>query len=269
MFLFILVLALTTSRGSKIVLRHVSKTFQSKGGWLKEAKTVMGVRDVSLELPCDGICALVGPSGAGKSTLCELVSRKDTPTSGKISTPSRSLLKGEIISPLYYMTYDRFKSVDTVLGAQATAARIDPTSHPLLLRAREILIQNGNAVVDSLLESERRCFDIMLALQRIVAAKDPGCAVPESQDLFPVVVLDEYLDKDLSAVRARVRMHLSKLIADPKVRLRVIVPTHSRSVMQEADYVVVLKDGSVFSKADATQGNLKTMRLPLDTVLLP
>lgn len=40
---------------------------------------------ITLDLPEDGITAIVGPSGAGKSTLLRLCNRLDVPTSGRVS----------------------------------------------------------------------------------------------------------------------------------------------------------------------------------------
>lgn len=41
-------------------------------------------RDLSLEIPKGKITSVVGPSGSGKSTLCDLITRLESPTSGKI-----------------------------------------------------------------------------------------------------------------------------------------------------------------------------------------
>lgn len=46
---------------------------------------------LSIDVPCDGITAIVGPSGAGKSTLLRLLNRLDDPTSGSVSFENRDL----------------------------------------------------------------------------------------------------------------------------------------------------------------------------------
>lgn len=43
------------------------------------------LHDVCLEIPADGVTALVGPSGAGKSTLLRLCNRLEVPTAGTVS----------------------------------------------------------------------------------------------------------------------------------------------------------------------------------------
>jgi putative ABC transport system ATP-binding protein len=47
---------------------------------------------LSIDIPCDGITAVVGPSGSGKSTLLRLLNRLDDPTSGTVSYQGRDLV---------------------------------------------------------------------------------------------------------------------------------------------------------------------------------
>lgn len=42
------------------------------------------LRDITLDIPSDGITAIVGPSGSGKSTLLRLLNRLDDPVAGEI-----------------------------------------------------------------------------------------------------------------------------------------------------------------------------------------
>jgi hypothetical protein len=108
----------------------------------------------------------------------------------------------------------------------------------------------GVSVSCQLLESERRGFGVMLALQCIVgrclATVITITKGPATKNVGPLIVLDEYIDKDLTPVRARLRRLLSALNADPRVQLQVIVVTHSRNVMDEADYVIALKVAASF-----------------------
>lgn len=47
---------------------------------------------LSIDIPCDGITAVVGPSGSGKSTLLRLLNRLDDPTAGSVSFRGRDLV---------------------------------------------------------------------------------------------------------------------------------------------------------------------------------
>jgi len=46
---------------------------------------------LSIDIPCDGITAVVGPSGSGKSTLLRLLNRLDDPTAGTVAFRGRNL----------------------------------------------------------------------------------------------------------------------------------------------------------------------------------
>jgi NitT/TauT family transport system ATP-binding protein len=64
---------------SKLVVDHVTKSFQTQRGWLK------ALDDVSLTVDEGEFVCLVGPSGCGKSTLLNLIAGLDTPESGTLS----------------------------------------------------------------------------------------------------------------------------------------------------------------------------------------
>ena len=64
---------------SKLMVDHVTKSFQTQRGWLK------ALDDVSLTVDEGEFVCLVGPSGCGKSTLLNLIAGLDTPESGALS----------------------------------------------------------------------------------------------------------------------------------------------------------------------------------------
>lgn len=64
---------------SKLMVDHVTKSFQTQRGWLK------ALDDVSLTVDEGEFVCLVGPSGCGKSTLLNLIAGLDTPESGTLS----------------------------------------------------------------------------------------------------------------------------------------------------------------------------------------
>lgn len=74
-------------------VRNLSRDYVSSGGFLRPAKTVHAVKNVSFSLDKGRTLAVVGESGCGKSTLARMITLIDPPTSGEIlidGSPARA-----------------------------------------------------------------------------------------------------------------------------------------------------------------------------------
>lgn len=67
-----------------IRIEALSKRFQSGGGLFARPRSMMAVREVSLQVARGEVLGVVGESGCGKSTLARLVLRLIEPTSGRV-----------------------------------------------------------------------------------------------------------------------------------------------------------------------------------------
>jgi oligopeptide/dipeptide ABC transporter ATP-binding protein len=67
-----------------IRIETLSKRFQTGGGFLKPARAMLAVREVSLTIAKGEVVGVVGESGCGKSTLARLVLRLLEATSGRV-----------------------------------------------------------------------------------------------------------------------------------------------------------------------------------------
>src|SRR5579859_3639375 len=65
-------------------VKHLSKTFQLRSGFLGRATPLAAVSDVNLEVRARGSVAIVGETGSGKTTVARMVVGLETPTSGEI-----------------------------------------------------------------------------------------------------------------------------------------------------------------------------------------
>jgi predicted ATPase len=103
-----------------------------------------------------------------------------------------------------------------------------------------IILKNIEFSVDSpargLLESDRRIFEIVLALSKIEK--------PQNSTLC----FDEYFDKDYKSTHQKVYKVLRALCEDQTMGLQVFIVTHSKSVLSHfgTKKVLVLKNGNIF-----------------------
>jgi peptide/nickel transport system ATP-binding protein len=80
-------------------IKQLNKVFRSRGGWLKPAREVRALEDVSLTLARGETVGIVGESGSGKSTLGRCVVRLEHPDSGELLLDGVNLsqLKGDAL----------------------------------------------------------------------------------------------------------------------------------------------------------------------------
>src|SRR5690606_11590336 len=65
-------------------VKHLRRDYVSSGGFLRPARIVHAVKDVSFTLEKGRTLAVVGESGCGKSTLARVITLIDPPTAGEI-----------------------------------------------------------------------------------------------------------------------------------------------------------------------------------------
>ena len=188
------------------------------------ATRVRALNSVSLEFSAP-VVTLIGTSGSGKSTLAKLICGLETPSSGKIER--RCGGRGAYIDPLFYLSYDTAKTASELLDATSTPAAV------LNLRKQ---IGVPDLRVDSLLTSERRAFEVLLAIARATEVSPP------------LLVLDEYLDKDLTGTLRLFKETMQLMNAE--LGLQTFIVTHSKSVVGVFNEdVVALSGGRVFSRS--------------------
>jgi ABC-type multidrug transport system ATPase subunit len=170
--------------------------------------------NISLHFPKNKIVALVGPSGSGKSTLAKLLSGRDGPSSGRVDVvggvegvdevggvgavegvqgvegmaAALSCNSCAYVDHLFHMTYDENRTIQETLSTVSI--------HPQFLEIFEKALRRAgidpSERASNLLVSKRKCFEILLSLARLPSPPPY------------VLVLDEYLDKELQAVRLKV-----------------------------------------------------------------
>jgi peptide/nickel transport system ATP-binding protein len=130
------------------------KYFPVRGGFLRRAKVVRAVDDVSIELKRGETLGLVGESGCGKSTLGRLVLRLDDPTGGSIRFEGVDLArlegdalidvrkKMQVIFQDPYSSLNPRMTVGQIIAEPIRVHRIMPKPH-IADRVAELLLLVG------------------------------------------------------------------------------------------------------------------------------
>lgn len=231
------------SFANALLVQNLQKIYTSKDWWGKIHTTTV-LQNVSFNIDAKIIC-IIGPSLAGKSTLAKCCAGLESPTNGTIHLHDGTGQKpnGVYLTNLFRMTYDESKSCHQILQ------EVQPPNNPLI----DTLLENldfkifGHSRVSGLLESQRQVFEIILGI----------CRLREPTSIL--LVLDEYLDKTASVVRKKTISKLQQLGRHPDFNLRVLVPTHSRGVLEDCGSpVIIMKDGRIFD----TNNNFQKLVFP-------
>lgn len=249
----ILVLCLVKSLECHVVtgVKGLSKTFVRKR-WFQAPKDVYALRDVTVDF-ADGITAFCGSSGSGKSTLAKVVHGQYPieDYQGNVVVVDETVLKipTAYLDPFFYLTYDATKTVGNYLKNDDTQSVIYKEIYSLF----EVPVAT---VINNLFESQRKFFEILLLFSRMggLETDDSG-----------LLILDEYLDKDMSSVRSVFFSKIRQLCNMENIKFQVIIVTHSNAVCNSCDTVIALKNGFVYSYGPPN----KIMKfLPAEFVLL-
>jgi ABC-type multidrug transport system ATPase subunit len=233
-------------------VKALSKVFIRKG-WFQAPKEVYALRDVTVDF-AEGITAFCGSSGSGKSTLAKVVHglfpREDY--EGNVAVVDETILKAPTVylDPFFYLTYDTTKTVGHYLKNHDAQSIIYKEMYSLF----DVPVAS---VINNLFESQRKFFEILLLFSRLggLETDDSG-----------LLILDEYLDKDMSSVRSVFFSKIRQLCTMDNIKFQVIIVTHSNAVCSSCDRVIALKNGIVYSYGTPE----KIMKyLPAEFVLLP
>ena len=221
-------------------LRSLSKSFASPS-WLpfQSPHSVQAIHPLSLNLTSPFL-TLVGASGSGKSTLAKVMAGIELPSSGSIQrNPADDDIEpsAAYLDQHFYLTYNTLHTSKELLASvHEPIDTANPLYTPSLLKALQLFAVPDDEPAQRLLTSQRRVLEISLALYRL----------PPSP-LTPLLVLDEYLDKDLSSSIRIVKLFLGSLVND--IGLQVVVVTHARVVLEMFNEdVLAMNKGRLFSR---------------------
>ncbi|MEM8829194.1 MAG: ABC transporter ATP-binding protein [Cyanobacteria bacterium P01_G01_bin.19] len=81
---------------AQISLRHISKMFPGRKGWLNKitgqaSSDFVAIEDINLDIEHNTFVSIIGPSGCGKSTLLNIIAGLSSATSGEV------LINGQMV----------------------------------------------------------------------------------------------------------------------------------------------------------------------------
>ena len=222
--------------GHDVVFDHVAFGY-SAGPDGRAGEKVL--RDVSFTAKEGEVTALVGPSGSGKSTVSRLAARFWDATAGTVRVGGMdvSTVDPEVLLRDYAIVFqDVLLFDDTVMG-NIRLGRRDATDEEVLAAAHAA---NCDEFVDRLPQG----FDTMIGENSSKLSGGERQRISIARALLkdaPVVLLDEATASLDVESETQVQEALSRLL----VGKTVIVIAHRMRTVENADKVVVLKDGVV------------------------
>lgn len=226
-------------------VKNVSYTYFTK------FQKVEALKNITFEFLSGKMYALTGESGSGKSTLLSLIAGLDLPTEGDIFFHEQNLRK---------MNLDRYRKEDVSVIYQ------NYNLFPLLTGIENVMVPLKILKKDNreAMEAARRCLS-QAGISDSVAKKLPKMMSGGEQQRIAIaraissggklLLADEPTGNLDSENEAKI-IDLMKSLAHEK-EYAVIIATHSQVVAQEADEILILKDGRLIAGSDESVSRKK------------
>ena len=197
------------------------------------------IKDLNLTVEDDKFVVITGPNGSGKSTLARLIMGIEMPTSGQILFNGNDITQMPVFERARlgigygFQQPARFKGMKVRKLLQLSAGeRLDKTQCANLLSKVGLAAEYQNREVDkSLSGGEVKRIEIATML-----ARDPKLAIYDE----PEAGIDLWSFEKLTGT--------FRDIHEAKGGRTVIIISHQERIMQLADEIVLLKDGTVTNK---------------------
>jgi ATP-binding cassette, subfamily B, multidrug efflux pump len=200
------------------------------------------LRDINLKIPAGSTLAIVGPTGSGKSTLAALIARLWEAPEGEVMIDGRPIREWPLDTlrrSIGYVPQDTYLFSETVGGNIAFGLpKYDPSQ---VRQAAEI------ASLDSDVESFANKYDTVVGERGITLSggQKQRAAIARAVIRDPRILI---LDDSLSSVDTQTEERiLSRLRGIMQGRTTILI-SHRTSTVQDADQIVVLRDGRIIER---------------------
>ena len=204
---------------------------------MEKTEKVYALGGFDLNLPDKGLIGLIGPSGSGKSTLMYCLSTLKSPTDGSILYNGKELTKlknserenirrnefGLVFQRHFLVPY--MSAVDNVTVAAATKGAEVIEQAKKLLSGFGLIEKEFNKRPAKLSGGQRQRAAIARAMinnPKVLFADEPTAALDHENAFAVMKILKEYSKDNL-----------------------VLVITHDRSILSDADSIIEMWDGKI------------------------
>jgi len=228
--------ALTTTDAMELTVAEPGAPILEIRGVTKRFGDVVALKGIDLDVPASAFVCFLGPSGCGKSTLLRAIAGLDVQTEGTIRQAGRDVSRlppAERDFGIVFQSYALFPNLtvaDNIAYGLVSRGVPKAERERTVARLLELVGLPGTA----------RRFPAQLS-----GGQQQRVALARALATEPGLLL---LDEPLSALDARVRLHLRTEIRDLQRRLGIttIMVTHDQEeALTMADLVVVMNDGAV------------------------
>jgi ATP-binding cassette subfamily B multidrug efflux pump len=198
--------------------------------------------DINLKVPAGSTLAIVGPTGSGKTTLASLVARLWEAPDGQLlidGRPIREWPLERLRRSIGYVPQDTYLFSETVGGNVAFG--LPEYVHDQVRAAAEI------ANLDSDVEAFTKKYDTVVGERGVTLSggQKQRSAIARAVVRDPRILI---LDDSLSAVDTQTEERILTRLRGVKQGRTTILISHRTSTVQDADQIVVLREGRIIER---------------------
>lgn len=226
---------------SIIVLEDINKTYQS--GEIP----VTAAKNITLEISEGSFVSFVGPSGSGKSTLLNLMGCLDRPTTGTIS------ILGTRVDNLNRVERAKFRGnhlgfIFQNFSLMPVLTVFENVEYPLVM-VKNLSKEERSEKVRSLLEKVGMLDQINKYPNQISGGQKQRVAVARALVTNPKIVLADEPTANLDSESAMQVIQVMHKMQE-ELGTTFIFSTHDPKIVDEAEIIYNLKDGSITSRTE-------------------
>ena len=208
-------------------------------------KTVL--KNLSVKAEKGHTVAIVGPTGAGKTTIINLLMRFYDKDSGRIlidGIPSENIKRAELRRAFTMVLQDTWLFCGTIYD-NIVYGREDAT-------AEEVYAAAKSAKIASYIESLPDGYDTVLSDDGVNISKGQKQLITIARAFLsdsPILILDEAT----SNVDSRTEIQIQRAMSELMKNKTCFIIAHRLSTIQNADTILVVKDGAIIEQGNHTE----------------